>query len=122
MPTEPRPVSLFEVAKRSVEIADPSDADPRLGELLEQFEDDDEPISGVENLEERVAIALEGVDYEIEDPTVSMAAAMILYLARRRDELGDHPSKILRLAARAEWKGDPPEPVVEWLADRGVEV
>jgi hypothetical protein len=26
------------------------------------------------------------------------------------------------LAARAEWKGDPPEAVVDWLADRGVEV
>jgi hypothetical protein len=122
VPTEPSPVSLFEVAKRAVDIADPSDADPRLGELLAQFEDDDEPIAGVENLEERLAIALEGVDYEIDDPTVSMAAAMILYLARRRDELHDHPSHVLRLAARAEWKGDPPEPVREWLADRGVEV
>jgi hypothetical protein len=26
------------------------------------------------------------------------------------------------LAARAEWKGDPPEAVVDWLADRGVEL
>ena len=122
MPTEPRPVSLFEVAKRAVEVSDPSDADSRLGDLLAQFEDDDEPITGVENLEERVAIALEGVDYEIEDPAVSMAAATILYLARRRDELHDEPQKILRLAARAEWKGDPPEQVLDWLADRGVEV
>ena len=30
--------------------------------------------------------------------------------------------KILRLAARAEFNGDPPEAVVEWLADRGVEI
>ena len=51
-----------------------------------------------------------------------MAAATILYLAHRRDELHDDPRKILRLAARAEFKGDPPEPVVEWLADRGVEL
>ncbi len=121
MPTEPRPISLFDVAKRAVEIADPADGDPRVGELMAQFEDDDEPITGVENLEERLAIALEGVDHEIDDPTVSMAAAMILYLARRRDELDDHPSNILRLAARAEWKGNPPEPVREWLAQRGVE-
>jgi hypothetical protein len=121
MPTEPRPVSLFDVAKRAVEIADPDGTDARLGDLLMQFEDDDEPITGVENLEERVAIALEGVDYEIDDPAVSVAAALILYLARRRDELHDHPSKILQLAARAEWKGDPPEQVLEWLADRGVE-
>ena len=122
MPTNPQPITLFEIARRAVEISDPTDSDARLGDLLEQFEDDDEPVTVIENLEERVAIAVEGVDVEIDDPAVSMAAATILYLARRRDELHDHPSKILRLAARAEWKGDPPEPVVEWLADRGVEV
>jgi hypothetical protein len=51
-----------------------------------------------------------------------MAAATILYLAHRRDELDAEPDKILRLAARAEWKGDPPQRVIDWLADRGVEV
>ena len=122
MPTNPRPTTLFDVARRAVEVSDPDDADGRLGDLLAQFEDDDEPVTAVENLEERVAIAVEGVDVEIDDPAVSMAAATILYLARRGDELHDEPRKILRLAARAEWKGDPPEPVVEWLADRGVEV
>jgi hypothetical protein len=122
MPTNPAPITLFEVAKRAVEVSDPDDADPRLGELLEQFEDADEPVTAVENLEERVAIAVEGVDIEIEDPAVSMAAATILYLARRRDELKDDPESILRLAARAEWRGDPPDGVRDWLADRGVEI
>jgi hypothetical protein len=122
MPTDPRPITLFEVVKRAVEISDPANADPRLGELLAQFEDADEPVTAIQNLEERVAIAVEGVDIEIEDPAVSMAAATILYLAHRRDELGDDPRSILRLAARAEWKGDPPGRVLDWLADRGVEV
>ena len=122
MPTEPRPISLFDVAKRAVEISDPDDTDSRLGDLLEQFEDADEPVSAIQNLEERVAIAVEGVDVEIDDPAVSMAAATILYLAHRRDELHDDPRKILRLAARSEWKGDPPEAVVDWLADRSVEI
>lgn len=122
MPTNPQPITLFEIAKRAVEISDPANGDPRLGDLLEQFEDADEPVTAIDNLEERVAIAVEGVDVEIDDPAVSMAAATILYLARRRDELGDEPSKILRLTARAEWKGDPPEPVLEWLAERGVTV
>jgi hypothetical protein len=122
MPTEPQPVTLFDVAKRAVEIADPDDTDATLGDFLVQFEDADEPVTAIQNLEERVAIAEEGVDVEIEDPAVSMAAATILYLARRRDELDDDPDKILRLAARAEWKGDPPQSVRDWLADRGVEV
>jgi hypothetical protein len=122
MPTEPRPISLFDVAKRAVEISDPDDRDSRLGDLLAQFEDSDEPVSAIQNLEERVAIAVEGVDVDIDDPAVSMAAAAILYLAHRRDEIHDEPSTILRLAARAEWKGDPPEQVRDWLADRGIEV
>jgi hypothetical protein len=122
MPAEPQPITLFEVAKRAVEVSDPDDRDSRLGDLLERFEDADEPVTAVQNLEERVAIAVEGVDVEIGDPAVSMAAATILYLAHRRDELHDEPHKILRLAARAEWKGDPPEAVRDWLADRGVEV
>jgi hypothetical protein len=122
MPTNPQPTTLFEVAKRAVEICDPDDRDARLGDLLAQFEDADEPITAIQNLEERVAIAAEGVDQEIDDPAVSMAAATILYLAYRRDELHDEPETILRLAARAEWKGDPPRSVLDWLADRGVAV
>ena len=122
MPTEPRPVSLFDVAKRAVEICDPDNLDPRLGDLLAQFEDADEPVRAIQNLEERVAIAVEGVDVELDDPIVQMAAATILYLAHRRDELDDEPHKILRMAARAEWKGDPPRRVVDWLSERGVDV
>jgi hypothetical protein len=122
MPNNRRPVTLFEVVKRAVEISDPADSDPRLGQLLAQFEDADEPVTAIESLEERLAIAAEGVDVEVDDPAVSFALATILYLARRRDELHDEPSKVLRLAARAEWNGDPPEQVLEWLADRGVEI
>jgi hypothetical protein len=122
MPTNPRPITLFDVAKRAVDVADPDAADERLAELLAQFEDADEPVTAIDNLEEQVAIAVEGADVDIEDPAVSMAAATILYLAHRRDELHADPDRILRLAARAEWKGDPPDSVRDWLSDRGVEV
>lgn len=122
MPTEPAPITLFQVARRAIEVSDPAGRDPRLGELLAQFEDHDEPIAAIDNLEEKVAIAVEGVDVDDEDPAVSMATATILYLARRRDELHADPHHILRLAARAEWKGDPPRRVVDWLAERGVHV
>jgi hypothetical protein len=39
MPTNPPPITLFEVAKRAIEISDPTDSDSRLGDLLAQFED-----------------------------------------------------------------------------------
>src|SRR6476661_4495813 len=102
MPTNPEPISLFDVAKRAVEAVDPAGADGALGDFLQQFEDEDEPITGVENLEERVALASEGVDYDVADPAVQMAGATILYLARRRDEMRGRDEDILRLAARAE--------------------
>jgi hypothetical protein len=122
VPTEPAPITLFQVARRAIEISDPAGRDRRLGELLAQFEDADEPVAGIDNLEEKVAIAVEGVDVEDEDPAVEMATATILYLAYRRDELHAEPDHILRLAARAEWEGDPPRRVVDWLAERGVHV
>src|SRR3954454_8418160 len=122
MPTEPRPVSLFDVVKRAVDIVDPDDDDPDMGRLEEIFEDDDETVAGIENLEERVALAVEGIDNDAENPAVAMAAALILYLARRRDELHGEPDELLRLAARAEYKGDPPNAVRDWLAARGVTV
>jgi hypothetical protein len=120
MPRNPDPITLFEIVRRAVEICDPPGDDPRLGHLLAQFEDDDEPVTAIENLEERLALAVEGVDVELDDPAVQMASATILYLAYRRDELNDDPDKILRMAARAEWKGDPPYRVVDWLEQSGV--
>ena len=122
MPTEPDPVTLFEVARRAVEICDPEGGDAPLGDFLAQFEDADEPITTVVNLAETVALAAEGLDAAGDDPAFQMAGAVILYLAHRRDELGDDPDDILRLAARAEYKGDPPGWITDWLADRGVAV
>lgn len=122
MPTEPQPVTLFDAAKRAVEACDPDGTDAALGDFLAQFEDSDEPITAVQNVEERVALAQEGVDSELQEPSVMMASAVILYLGFRRDELDDDDEHILRLAARAEWKGEVPEVVRVWLADRGINV
>jgi hypothetical protein len=122
MPTEPEPLTVFEVAKRAVEVCDPSDSDAALGDFLLQFEDADEPITAVENLDERIALASEGVDSEVQDPAVQMAGAVMLYLAHRRDQIDDDPDELLRLAARSEYRGHPPEPIADWLVDRGVTV
>src|SRR4051812_12394922 len=122
MPTEPEPLTLADVARRAVEICDPEDTDPVLGDYFLRFEDADEPITAIQNLEERIALAAEGVDADLADPSIAVANAVILYLAYRRDEFGDDPDHVLRLAARAEWRGDPPEAVRDWLSDRGVSV
>src|SRR3954454_23556155 len=122
MPTEPQPLTLADLARRAVQICDPKDEAAVLGDSLVQCEDADEPVTAVQNLEERVALAAEGVDADVDDPSIALAHAVILYLARRRDELDHEPDDMLRLAARAEWRGDAPEAVRDWLSDRGVAV
>jgi hypothetical protein len=122
MAREPDPLTLSELARRAVDVCDPSDSDAVLGRYFLQFEDADEPVTAIQNLEERIALAAEGVDADVDDPSIACANAVILYLAHRRDEFDDDPEDILRLAARAEWRGDPPEAIRDWLADRGVRV
>ena len=122
MPTEPEPLTLAQVARRAVEICDPQDTDAVLGDYFLRFEDADEPITAIQNLEERIALAAEGVDVDAADPSIAVANAVILYLAHRRDEFDDDPDNILRMAARAEWSGNPPQAVRDWLSDRGVAV
>src|SRR3954452_14110912 len=104
MPTEPEPLTLAQVARRAVEICDPQDTDAVLGDYFLRFEDADEPVTAIQNLEERVALAAEGVDVDLDDPSIAVANAVIIYLAHRRDQLDDDPDDILRLAARAEWR------------------
>ena len=122
MPTEPDPITLSEIARRATEVVDPNGADDDVVRLFTQLEDDDAPITAVQNLEERLAHAEEGADIEGDNPAVAMAVALILYLAHRRDELEDDADTILRLAARAEWKGQPTTSVLNWLEERGVTV
>jgi hypothetical protein len=122
MPQAPNPLTVAQLVRRAVAICDPEDEDADLGDFEVQLEDDDEPVSAVENLEERLAVAEEGADVLLEKPAVMMATAVALYLAYRPDEVRGDPEHVLRLAARSEWKGDPPSAVVEWLDERGVDV
>ena len=121
MPTEPQPLTLAQAAQRAVHLCDPSDTDPLLGDFLARFEDRDEPISAVQgSIERDVNEALGALDPEFEEPALQMAGAVTIYLAFRRDEANDNRADVLRLAAEAEFRGDPPENVADWLADQGV--
>jgi hypothetical protein len=122
MSTEPPPLTLFEVVRRAVQLVDPDDNDPTAGDFERAFEDDDEPVRGVDDIEDRVAEVLSTLDPATNNGSIAMAGALTVYLAYRRDEVHVDPAKLLVLAARAEWDGAPPEAVVEWLADRGLKV
>jgi hypothetical protein len=117
MPTDRTLITVSDLVREATAIVDPQGNDPAVMELADRFGDDDEPVRGVlDTLEERLAW---GAD---EDPPVVMAQALVLYLGHRLDEVEDDPEDLLRLAARAEFDGNPPEPVVAWLKERGVEL
>jgi hypothetical protein len=115
--------TVAEVVKRAIEAVDPAGREPALPPLERWFEDDDEPITAVSLFDERLALASDGLDPELENPALAMAIATALYLSFRRDVVSDaNADDLLRLAARAEWKGKPPSHVGDWLAERGIEV
>jgi hypothetical protein len=115
------PPTLSEVVHRGVEVADPSG---RFGvaDLLPPVEDVDEPVTAHDDIEQELAELKGRIDPQDEDPAVMMAVAVATYLAFRRDEIDDDPKDLLRLAARAEYDGHPPDNVRAWLAEQGVEV
>jgi hypothetical protein len=119
MPTEPQPVTLAEVVRVAVDTCD--DGSESLDDLLSRFEDDDEPISAIDDIESRLDMTLGPPELDEDDPAFTMARAVIVYLAHRRDEVAAPPVELLRLAARAEFHGEPPEPVARWLAEQGVD-
>jgi hypothetical protein len=116
MATDRTTITLSELVRRATTIVDADGVDDAVTEFATRYEDDDVPVRGIlESLEERIAW---GAD---EDPPIVMAQAVTLYLAHRLDEVEDDPDEILRLAARSEFDGAPPEPVKAWLADNGIE-
>lgn len=116
-------MTLSQIVHRAVEVVDP-DGGEGLDDLLERFEDADEPLSSAsaETVAQRIAEGVGALDPQEEDGAVQMAGAVATYLAYRRDEVEGDPGALLELAARAEFEGHPPEAVRAWLADVGIQV
>lgn len=113
-------MTLSEVVRAAVEACDDGTSDG-LDDLLLRFEDADEPITTVADVEQRLDEALGPQDADEDEAPLTMARAVIVYLAHRRDELNAPPVELLRLAARSEFHGRPPEHVSSWLALQGVD-
>lgn len=106
---------------RGVQVADPG-GQFGVADLLPPVEDADEPVTGHRDIELELAELKGRIDPQDEDPAVMMAVAVATYLAFRRDEVDDDREDLLRLAARAEYDGSPPEIVRTWLDEQGVEL
>jgi hypothetical protein len=111
MPTDPEPLTLYGAVARGVAALDPDGNDTGLGELLERFEDADEPIGDPEAASERIYEELGALDPEAEDGTLQVAAAIAVYLCFRRDEADQPPERLIELAVAAEFSDGVPESV-----------
>jgi hypothetical protein len=107
------PVTLFDVIRRAVDAAGPDSRDARLGDLLQEFEDDTEPVSGVDQIDEVLAEAELDVDFDGQDPAVALALAIARYLAHHRGALGYEDDRLITEAVRWQWHGHPPVGVAE---------
>jgi hypothetical protein len=116
------PPTLAQVVHRAVEVTDPDGAEEGPADLLRRFEDRDEPVTAEADIEVEIAEVKGAIDPQDEDPVVVMTAAVATYLAFRRTELERDREELLRLAARAEFDGKPPEDVSRWLTEQGVEI
>jgi hypothetical protein len=122
MPTEPQPLTLAQLVHRAAEIADPDGADEDIVQFQQRFEDADWPVSGIlDGIEQRFAEAAGTMDPQGDSPGLQVVAAVATYLAYRRDEVDDDPTDVLRMAVRAEFNGNPPAHVANWLDEVGVE-
>lgn len=112
--------SLAEVVRRAVDACDPAGTSDAAADFEERFQDRDEPVTAVPNVE--LALREAGVDPEDEDAVAVMIMAVATYLAHRRTELDGDREQLLRLAARAEFDANPPGHVARWLSEQGVEL
>jgi len=116
------PVSLFDVVRRAVEAADPDGNDQNLGDLMAEFEDDQEPVSGVDQLDEVLANAELDLDVDGDDPGIALAVSVARYLAHHRGALGTDDERLIVEAVRWQWHDHPPDAVGDLLAARGITV
>ncbi len=122
MSTEPAPLTIFDAVHTAVRVLDPTGTDQNLGELLERFEDADEPVGVAAESAQKLDEGIGALDPQAEDATIQLAGAVARYLCFRRDEASAEGHRLLALAVRAEYGGTPPEPMRGWLEEAGVEV
>lgn len=122
MPTDPPPLTLADAVSRAAQACDPQGISPSAADALARFEDRDEPIAAMQDVDLRLAEEFGALDPQEEDPVMQMIRATVVYLAFKRPSVSASHEELLRLAARAEYSGNPPEPVRGWLTQRGVDL
>jgi hypothetical protein len=115
-PGDRKPIpTVAEAVERAAAICDPDGHDDAVRALIESFEDDERPVTAVEDLSGELTSVARGIDPEGDSPAAEMTAAAAVWLSTNADQADDRPH-VLREAARLHFGGDPPPHVADWLA------
>jgi hypothetical protein len=112
--------TVSQAVRDAAVICDPDGAVDGVTALLESFEDDDRPATAAEDLSGELLSTARGIDPEGDQPAVAATAATAGWLATNptQADSGDHA---VREAVRLAFQDKPPDPLSEWLAERGIE-
>ena len=121
MPESIETVTVSDVVRRAVAIADPEGADAIAPELVLAYEDDDRAAVGLGgSLWDELRSTVAGLDPEESSGAAAVAAATAFFLASQ-PEGGADDATTMREAARVAWQGDPPDHVRAWLSGQGLD-
>ena len=117
-----RTPTVSEAVRDAAAIVDPGDSDDAIMALYEIYEDDDRPVTAVEDLVGTLVATAEGIDPEGDDGAVLATAAAAAWLGmhphdRNEDHEADH---VLREGVRVAFANKVPPQVENYLAGRGV--
>jgi hypothetical protein len=117
-----RTPTVSEAVRDASALVDPGDADDAITALYEIYEDDDRPVTAVEDLAGTLVATAEGIDLEGDDGAVLACAAAAAWIGMHpRDRNEDHEADhVLREATRMAFGKEPPRQVREFLASRGI--
>ena len=116
--------TVSEAVRDAAAIVDPDDSDDAIMALYETYEDDDRPVTAVEDLAGTLVATAEGIDPEGDDGAVLAAAAAAAWIGMNpRDRNEDHEADhVLREGVRMAFGKDVPREVHEYLAARGIKL
>ena len=117
-----RTPTVSEAVRDGAALVDPGDSDDAIMALYEIYEDDDRPVTAVEDLAGTLVATAEGIDPEGDDGAVLATAAAAAWLGMNpRDRNEDHEADhVLREGVRMAFGKEPPRQVADYLSARGV--
>jgi hypothetical protein len=117
-----RTPTVSEAVRDAAALVDPGDADDAIMALYEIYEDDDRPVTAVEDLAGTLVATAEGIDPEGDDGAVLACAAAAAWIGMNpRDRNEDHEADhVLREGVRMAFGKSVPSQVEAYLAGRGV--